>query len=467
MPGRDDIEDDGFGEASRYTAHLDRGWSLLDRGDLQPARSSANQAHQLRPDVPDAAMLMAAIALAEGDPEGALEWYEKAIEADGEYVEAQLGAAQVLLYDLDDPQRAIERAEQARELDEAMPIDRLDLGLLEIEALVSMHEHERARTLLAGLANLGVIEEIVDPQTTRERYTDLLGTLGWVGDPSEPEDLDAPFGRHVQVAVRIAQLHVDLGRPQAALPWLHGLLHRLEDDPELWYLFNEAAFLAGQPNSAVHAALQVLRLDSAAPIPEWAPEPIAVHQQVIDLLSGCPEPELARLARDPKFVVFINERPPPELVLEGVDPRVRVLALAARGTTFESPDSPDSVTEDYDPLSLTGIAVYRRSLTRLSRDLENFSQELQLAVFDELAAFLGFDDSRREGLGLPPREGFAGVDIATAMSTPPAPAPARTGGKRRKPAAPGETGESTEVPPARVRKKAAKKVGKPAKKPSK
>jgi tetratricopeptide (TPR) repeat protein len=106
-------DDDGFGEASRYTAHLDRGWSLLDRGDFQHARTSAQQALELRPDVPDAAMLLAAISLAESDPEASLEWYERAIETDAEYVDAQLAAAQVLLYDLEQPERALARAGQA------------------------------------------------------------------------------------------------------------------------------------------------------------------------------------------------------------------------------------------------------------------------------------------------------------------------------------------------------------------
>lgn len=493
MAGQDDIEDDGFGETSRYTAHLDRGWSLLDRGDLTQARNSAHQAHRLRPEVPDAAMLMAAIALAEGEPDSALDWYEKAIEIDGEYVEAQLAAAQVLLYDLDDPARAIERAEQARELDEATPLDRLDLGLLELEALVSLGQHEQAQARLAVLPNLGVIEELFDAQTTRERSAELLGSLGWLGDPSELDDVDLPFGRHVQIAVRVAQLHIDLGHPSDALPWLRGLVNRLEHDPELWYLFNEAAFLAGDPVAAAHAALQVLRLDSETELPDWAPEPIAVHQRVVELLLGCSDPELARLVSPEssesilpgrefsdsarptppgreffestrpsrEFVVFINDRTPPELVLEGVDPRVRVLALAARSMALDPEGEPK-----FDAPSLTGVAVYRRNLIRFARDAETFEQELEFALFDELAAFLGLDDARRERLNLPPRIGYEGVDVASAMPAPPASPGPRRAGMRREPALVlSETHEAPapthgRKPDASGRKKVAKKVTK-------
>jgi tetratricopeptide (TPR) repeat protein len=470
MPGQGDIEDDGFGETSRYTAHLDRGWSLLDRGDLQQARNSAHQAHRLRADVPDAAMLMAAIALAEGEPDSALDWYEKAIEVDGEYVEAHLAAAQVLLYDLDDPARAIERAEQARELDEATPIDRLDLGLLELEAFVHLEQLDKARSGLAVLTDLGVIEELFDPQTSRDRSAELLGSLGWLGDPSELDDVDVPFGRHVQIAVRVAQLHVDLGRPRDALPWLRGLLHRLEDDPELWYLFNEASFLAGEPASAAHAALQVLRLDAEVPLPEWAPEPIAVHRRCVELLLGCPDPELVGLAGNLEFVVFVNDRTPPELVLEGVDPRVRVLALAARGMTLNALGEVPSESAVFESPALTGVAVYRRNLIRLARDADNFDQELEFALFDELAVFLGFDDARREQLGLPPRVGFEGVDIASAMPAEPA-TPKRRAAKRRTAAATSEAGvETSEAPPggrarkdSAAQKKAAKKSTKKAK----
>lgn len=413
MPGRDDIEDDGFGETSRYTAHLDRGWSLLDRGDLIQARNSAHQAHTIRPEVPDAAMLMAAICLADGEPDHALEWYDKAIDVDGDYVEAQLAAAQVLLYDLDDPARAIERAEQARELDEALPIDRLDLGLLEIEALVALEQLEQASAQLAVLPDLGVIEEMFfEPSSSDERRAELLRALGHAGDPSELDEHDVPLARHVQIAVRVAQVHVDLGRPHEALPWLRGLLNRLEDDPELWYLFNEAAFLAGEPVSAAHAALQVLRIDSEAPLPEWAPEPLALHELVAARLRDCPDAELAQLAQHADFVVFINDRPPPELVLEGVDPRIRVLALAARGLPSEGED------REFDPPILTGVAVYRRNVLRFTRDMEHFERELEFALYDELAAFSNLDDGRRERLGLPARVGYEGVDVASAMVEP-------------------------------------------------
>lgn len=443
VPGRDDFEGDAFGETSRYTAHLDRGWSLLDRGDLRQARQSALQAHELRPDVPDAAMLMAAIALHEHDAESALEWYDKAIEADGEYVEAQLAAAQVLLYDLDDPQRAMERADQAIDLDEASALDRLDLGLLAIEALVRANQDTSARARLTGLTDIGVLEELFDPGVSMPRAAELIDYLG--GLPEHDDDQDGPFRRHAQLAIRIAQLHIDLGSPGDALPWLRALLARLEDDAELWYLLNEAAFLAGELLVASRAALEVLRLDAAESLPPWLPEPSALHRRVNELLLGCGDLQLARLARDADFVVFINDRVPPELVLEGVDPRARVLALASRAINFD-PDADDP------PPVLTGLSLYRRSLARFARDAAHLDQELSIALFEELAAYYDLDDARRERLGLLPR-----IDLV-AEATPAEP----KRGKRREAAA------NDEPPPKGGRKGARKKVAaKKATKPKK
>src|SRR5690606_23555669 len=159
---------------------------------------------------------------------------------------------------------------------------------------------------------------------------------------------------------------------------------------------NEAAYLAGQSVRAAHAALTVLQLDARAPQPPHTPESSQLHAKVVELLLNCRDVDLRALARDPNFLVIVQDAPPVELVLEGVDPRARALALAARSTREGEP-----------PLTLTGIAVYRRNIGRYARDVAAIERELAYAVFDELAVFFGLDDQRRELLGLPPSE-FSG-----------------------------------------------------------
>jgi hypothetical protein len=241
------------------------------------------------------------------------------------------------------------------------------------------------------------------------------------------------MGRVVSLAVRVARLQMEVGTPELALPWLDGLLRRFGDDPDIWYLSNEAAYLAGQPVRAAHAALQVLQLDARSPIPEPSPQPDEIHAKVVELLLACPDPDLRALAREPSFVVVVNEAPPFELVLEGVDPRARVLALAAR-TGREGEAGP----------TLTGLAIYRRNLassvraarssaraaspartSTTGRDPSALELELGLAVFDELSVFFGFDDTRRERLGLPANDWLAAprandVGAAVEVAEPPA-----------------------------------------------
>jgi tetratricopeptide (TPR) repeat protein len=413
VPRQDDVEDQGFGEASRYTAHLDRGWSLLDRGDLRHARNSALQALKIRPEVPDGAMLMAAICLAEADPDGSLDWYERAIEADPEYVEAQLAAAQLLLYDLDEPQRALTRAEIARELDEATLADQLDLGILEVEAMVGLGDYVGARDRLAALSELWVLEQMLSPDTERDDLRHALEQFVGQQQVDLDEDWEHVVQRAVQLGVRVARAHMDLGAPESAMPWLDRLLRSFGDDADIWYLANEAAYLAGDSVKAAQAALQVLQLDAAVfdnpptasdgaaasgePISgsavDWAPSPSELHAKIVELLLNCPDPQLAALAREPGFVVLVNEAPAFELVLEGIDPRVRAIALAAR-----------SIRELEAAPTLTGLALYRRNLVRLARDRQQFDRELAQALFDELAMFFGFDDVRRNRLGLAPSD---------------------------------------------------------------
>src|SRR5690606_5863305 len=125
----------GFGETSRYAAHLDRGWSLLDRADYEAARQSALQAQRIRPDAPDAAVLLGAIALAEGDPVESLRWYDQAIELDPDYFEPYAAAAQIALFDLGDAARALQFCDDGLGVEAVSAIDALDLELLGAECL--------------------------------------------------------------------------------------------------------------------------------------------------------------------------------------------------------------------------------------------------------------------------------------------------------------------------------------------
>jgi tetratricopeptide (TPR) repeat protein len=352
MKGRDaDGSDDdfGFGEASRYAAHLDRGWAMLDRGDHAAARTSAEHAQEARPDDPDAAILLGAVSLAENDPEEGLRWYERAIELDPEYLEPYTAAAQVCLYDLDDPARGLRYCNDALELEVLGPFDRLDVHLAAAECELAMSLPTEARRRLATLDEEPVLMSTLQlgarPELLETRDADGDGEP----DPDDEkavasaylqrdgeEDLDEEerverIGRALQLAFRLARMRLDLGEADAATQTLTELLRWYPGEPDAWSLASEAHFRANRLPEACVAAIKTLELDHELEVPEWVPSFALVHRRVVQLLKESPEPTIGALVDTGRpITVMVRDAPAPELVMEGVDPRVGVLALAGR-----------------------------------------------------------------------------------------------------------------------------------------
>lgn len=410
---REDYEDHGYGEASRYAAHLDRGWALLEQGDTVSARTSADHAQQARPEDPDAAVLLGAIALAEGHADESLRFYERALELDPDYLEPYTAAAQVCLFDLDDPARALRYCDEALELEGLMPFERIDLELMAAECDLSRGSVDDARTRLDGLTlgplmlalELGGADDAedetedgddnleIDLQTDRGIALAFLRTDA-EGELLEDDEQVERVARAVQFALRLARLRIDVGQTARASELMGQLTERYPRDADAWYLLSEAAYRDGVPAVSSQAALRALELDGIGALPAWVPSPAMVHRRVVDILHTCPDPGLRALVEGSSPVaIVVRESAAPELVLEGVDPRLTALALASRA---------GSDPEDASATTLTGLVVYRRSVCRYSRDAEHFDQELSLSVLDELATFLALDDTRRDAVGLPP-----------------------------------------------------------------
>lgn len=450
--GGEDLDDSGFGETSRYAAHLDRGWSLLDRADYEAARQSALQAQQIRPDAPDAAVLLGAIALAEGDPVESLRWYDQAIELDPDYFEPYAAAAQVALFDLGDAARALQFCDDGLGVESVSAVDALDLELLGAECLVSLGRDEEARTRLEALREHPLFTAVLrspeggeagdgdmsfgsapaaepddEPPPTRGRRrrpvvrddgedddeqdaVDAALELDQDenGEPLDEEERSAQVQRVLQFVLRMSRLWLDLGAPESALPALRAAAERFPNNADAWHLLSEAEYARGDGRAACHAALRVYRLDQQAATPKWLPNPAQLHRKVVHILSSCPDDTLRELGqRRAALVLLVHDVPSLELVLEGVDPRISALSLATRGST------------DDDPPELTGLAIYRRNLMRLARSPEQFDHELRFAVLEELANFFQLGDVRRERLGLPPLTGD--VDFLADDELPPPP----------------------------------------------
>ena len=404
MAGRDgeDIPDAGYGESSRYAAHLDRGWALLDRGDLAAARTSVQHAEEVRPDDPDAAVLMGAIALAEGNPEESLRCYERALELDPEYLEPYLAASQVCLYDLDDPPRALRYCGEALDLEGISPFEALELNLIAAESELSLGSDAAARARLVALpetSELSMALALAARGESAASNADQDAVLSFLtedhdGEPLEDEERVERVSRLVQLALRLARLRVDAGDPEGGLAQLERVIELFPNEADAWYLLGEAAQRCGEAARGAEAGLRTLELDGALDLPRWTPSPAVLQRRVVQILKSAPVSALADLVMGERALpILVSDQPPVELVAEGLDPRVVVVALAGRGPS-EPGEEPNLV--------LTGIAVYRKNLVRFAHEDAQLQAELRMSLFEELAAFLQLSAEARHELGLPP-----------------------------------------------------------------
>ncbi|TPV95446.1 MAG: hypothetical protein B7733_09905 [Myxococcales bacterium FL481] len=373
-PEIDTLEGDGYAETSQYAAHLDRGWSMLDRGDHSAARRSAQHAQKLRPEAPDPAVLLAAVSLAEGEAEESVRWYERAQELDPEYLEPFAAAAHVMLFDLQDPERALSYCDQALSLASADPLERIDLELLAAECKLLSERVGEARTQLSAIDGLDTIEAalLADGDAADGALSRLLGAQD---DALDDEELQDVVHKAMQLALRLARLWLDLREPDGALAWLSRLTTRYPNDADAWYLLSEAETVAGNGHAAACAALQSLQLDLSWELPEWVPEPTALHKEILEFLRHSDHAEIKRTVHTARtFVVVVHDTPAVELVLEGLDPRVPALVLVSRAT-------PDGAPEP------TGLAVYRRNIARMCDGQPRFARELGECIETEFSTF--------------------------------------------------------------------------------
>src|SRR5262245_59456538 len=102
----------------QLSAHLDRGWDLLQKGDLRGARTSARRALEVSREAPEAHNLLGHVAAQEGDADEALKHYRQAMAMDEWYLDPMLGAAEVLIHPLREWDEAIGLCDEILEIAE-------------------------------------------------------------------------------------------------------------------------------------------------------------------------------------------------------------------------------------------------------------------------------------------------------------------------------------------------------------
>lgn len=327
------MDDETQQPMGQLSAHLDRGWDLVSRGDFAGAVMSAEKSLELDQDSPDAHNLLGYIFQSEGRPEEALEHYRAALELDESYVDAMLNAADVLVHPLRRWDEALELVREALDWLEPDEIDeRADALLLEVEIHLARGDREAARKTAKELPD-GPFENPALPMSVGRACLEV-GDL----DRAEPLLL-AALGEH----------------PSADAHYYVGLVHEARE----------------RPRDALLSFLRARELDLVAPPLPWSLAPEQFEGRVQTALGRLSPEHSARLEG---ALVVVTDLPGAEVVAEGIDPRLPVLLDA-----LPPPESTQAPRAGR-------VFVYRRNVERVAMGLLEVENEIVRALEAELDA---------------------------------------------------------------------------------
>jgi Flp pilus assembly protein TadD/predicted Zn-dependent protease with MMP-like domain len=267
----------------QFTAHLDRGWDLVSRGDYAGALISAQKSLELDAESPEAHNLLGFIHQAEGRAEDALDHYRQAIAIDETYVEAMLNAAEVLIHSLRDLDNGLAMVDEA--LDFAEGDDEVADGLLlRFDALMQQGDRDGAATVATKLPAGPFENAQLDFMIGRAKF--------------ETGDLDGAE-KHLELAVKREG-------PSGDAFYYQGLVREARGD------------LRG----ATLAFLQAREADLNAPKPPWSLSATNFERRVQNAVRKLPT---ALAETIDGALVVVSDIPGPEVVAEGVDPHIGVL----------------------------------------------------------------------------------------------------------------------------------------------
>ena len=328
----------------QFTAHLDRGWDLVHRGDLRGAQLSAEKSLEVDPQAPEAHNLLGYVKAALGHAEEALELYRTAISLDDTFVEAMLNAAEVLIHPLHDFDGALGMIEEALDFAEN-PDETADALLLKYDAYAHQGDRDGARRVVRSFPD----------------------------GPFESARLDFLVGR----------AHFESADPHKALRLLK---HAIELEPS----YGDAHYTLGLVHetladikSMVTAFLRTREADLSLPAVPWAPTRPAFEELVRAAIRRLPPPLHAALERAELYVVDL---PGAEVVADGVDPRTSVLLDTQERSRIAAAESGAEQPKPSTAQSVSRIFFYQRNTERAVEDASGLNDEIYLALEEELCA---------------------------------------------------------------------------------
>ena len=322
----------------QFSAHLDRGWDLVQKGDTRGAEGSARSALQIDEESPEAYNLLGYAAALEGDFEEALEHYEQALHLDDGYLEAMLNAAEICIHPLAHYDQAESLCDQALELAENSE-ERVDALLLKFDALLGGNDIDAARA---------VCRAFPDGPFENEGHTFLVGRALY-----------------------------EAGMVEDAYPLIERSIKAHPDNPEAQYYMGLLLDERGDSAGATQAFLRSRDLDLGVPAPPWSLTRETFQSTIQNIVSRVREDLQSFISPSE---VFIADLPGVEVISDGVDPRSLLLL--------------DAIAETEGKPSKARLFVHQRNVERLAGALELLTGEFKDALERELAA--GFLDAGNE-----------------------------------------------------------------------
>jgi tetratricopeptide (TPR) repeat protein len=317
----------------QFSAHLDRGWDLAQKGDASGAHACARRALELDPKSPEVHNLLGYSAALAGDAEDALDHYRQAISLDETYFEAMLNAAEVMMHPIGDYDGAVEMCSEALDYAET-PEEIADAVLLKVDALLGKGDMDEAKKAVAMLP---------DGPFDSANYTFLIGRAFY-----------------------------ETGQFDKAAPLIEDAAKTDPENGDAQYYLGLIRDERGDPRGATEAFLRARGLDLARELPAWSPSPEA-FASVVETVVGKLDSVLARYVQEAE--VFVVDVPGVELVVDGVDPRALLILDAARVATAEEGER-----------DTARLFVYQRNVERAAGALEAMEEELSRAIEREITS---------------------------------------------------------------------------------
>ncbi len=314
----------------QLSAHLDRAWDLVHRGDYAGAMHSAEKSLEMDPDSAEVHHLMGYIRAHEGRADEAIEHYERAIELDESFVEAMLNAAEVRIHPMRDWDGAIKLIDDALDWIEDAE-EEADATLVKIDALIGKGDLEGARRALDAL----------------------------------PE---GPF-QNPALGFLIGRARFEIGDVDAATPWLRRAVEQDGGNAEAQYFYGLVLQQKGDLRGASVAFLQARDAELRLANGKGPMLPADQFERRIQAAIRRVPPSYAHVIDG--ALVIASELPGAEVVAEGVDPRLPVLL-----DDLSSPDEAPRVGR---------VFIYQRNVERGVSSPLQMEEEIARALAEEIA----------------------------------------------------------------------------------